>query len=142
MSDDTVVQLVEILFNISRMMKQEMSYSDNIRHLSILQIQTLKYLSKHQKVSMSQIAEYFRIELSSATSLINKLCEHNLVQRFDDPVDRRLVRLALTDEGELLMQKVIESHRNKLEEILGYLSPAEQSEFLNILKTLQKRLQN
>lgn len=134
-------KLVETLFEISRFMKQEMSYTTSLTHLSVLQIQTLVFLSQNKKVPMSDIAEYFHIELPSATSLLNKLYDQKLVERFTDELDRRLVRIALTSEGKRLLKQAMGERKKKLEKMLSYLSEKERFDLLNILETLKNKLQ-
>jgi len=141
MKKENSLELVGMMFKIFRRMKEEMSYTNHFMHLSLLQIQTLIFLHKNKKSTMSIIAEYFGIELPSATSLINKLCEQKLVNRFDDPEDRRLVRITLTDDGEALLEKAIHERNKKLEKILSYLSDKEKSELSTILKTLNSKMQ-
>lgn len=141
MKKDNTIELVEIMFKISRQMKQEMSFTNNLTHLSILQIQTLIFLSQNKNISMGDIAEYFRIELPSATTLLNKLNDQKLVKRHDDIDDRRLVRISLTEKGKTLLKKAMTQRRKKVEKILSYLSEKEKIELLSILKTLNSRLQ-
>jgi DNA-binding MarR family transcriptional regulator len=141
MKTDSTNELVDMLFTISRLMKQEMSYTNNLMHLSMLQIQTLIYIHKHENTSMSGIAEYFRIELPSATSLITKLCDQKLVERFDDPQDRRLVRITLSGEGKKLLERAQHERKVKIEKMLSYLSIREKSELLTILHTINIKLQ-
>lgn len=141
MKEDNTIELVEIVFRISRLMKEEMSYTNNLTHLSILQIQTLIFLHQNKKNTMSDIAEHFRIELSSATSLLNKLYDQGLVERHEDQEDRRLVMITLTGKGKTLLKQALYKQRKKMEKMLSYLSEIEKSELLNILKALEKRLQ-
>jgi MarR family transcriptional regulator, organic hydroperoxide resistance regulator len=74
--------------------------------------------------------------------LINKLCNQKLVKRFEDQEDRRLVMITLTDVGKTLLEQAKSERRNKLKNILSYLSDKEKSEFQSILKNLYNRLQN
>jgi len=143
MQTDNTMELVETIFNLSRLMKDEMSFTNDLIHLSILQIQTLIFLKQNQKklVSMSHIAEFFHIELPSATSLVNKLCEQKLVERHADQTDRRLVIIILTEEGKTLLERAMIQRRKKLEKLLSYLSPKEKLELLDIIKTLNSKLQ-
>lgn len=141
MKTDSPNTLVDMLFTISRLMKQEMSYTSNLMHLSVLQIQTLMFIHKNKKTTMSGIADYFQIELPSATSLITKLSDQKLVTRSDDPTDRRLVRITLTEEGTTLLERAMRERRIKVERILSYLSIREKSELASILQTLNTRLQ-
>lgn len=141
MPDDSIDQLIELLFKTSRLMKEEMSYTHDLTHLSILQVQTLIFLHQHQNVTMSDIADFFHIELPSATSLLNKLYRHRWVARHEDPQDRRLVRVDLTTKGKTMLEQVMRDRKKKLQKVLSYLSTKEKIELKNILKTLSIRLQ-
>lgn len=133
--------MIDMMFTISRLMKSEMSYTNNLMHLSVLQIQTLMFIHKNNKTTMSAIAENFQIELPSATSLITKLSDQKLVTRLDDPNDRRLVLITLTEEGKSLLERAMRERRRKLENILSYLSSQEKVQLTHILETLNSKLQ-
>lgn len=141
MKEDNRSRLIEMMFKVSRLMKEEMSYTNNLVHLSILQIQTLIFLNKNKRVSMSDVAEHFHIELSSATSLITKLYNQKLIERHTDEEDRRLVRITLTSEGSVLLKQAMRERRKKMEKTLSYLSDRERSELSAILETLHTKLQ-
>ncbi len=141
MSKDITFELMETMFGTVRLLKEKMSHSNNLSHLSILQMQTLFFLNHHEKTTMSDIADYFHIELPSATSLMNKLSDQKLVKRHEDPKDRRLVRITLTDKGKDLLRQTMTDHRKIMEKMLSYLSETEKGHLLSILKTLRDRLQ-
>jgi DNA-binding MarR family transcriptional regulator len=143
MKADNTIELVEMIFKATRLMKDEMSFTNDLTHLSILQIQTLVFLkqNKNKDVSMTDLADYFRIELPSATSLINKLCDQKLVARHADKKDRRLVIIILTGKGKKLLEQAMNQRRKKLEKILSYLSEKEKADLLNIFRTLGDKLQ-
>ena len=140
MSEVNTTKLIETLFEISRFMKQEMSYTGNLTHLSILQIQTLVFLNQNKNVSMTDIAGHFHIELPSATSLLNKLCDQKLVERTEDEQDRRLVIIALTSEGKTLLRQAMQQRKVKIQKILDFLSEKERTDLLSILETINMKL--
>ena len=133
MNTNIADKIAEKIFEISRILKGSMAFKGSLIHLSILQIQTLDFLSKNEYVQMSEIAEYFHIETPSATVLLNKLHDLGLVQRQADPNDRRLVRIALTDEGKLLLKEATKERNNKIEKMLSLLSGDDKTELLRIL---------
>ena len=141
MKPDNTFDLMEMLFKISRLMKEKMSFRNDLIHLSVLQIQTLVYLSQNEKVSMSDIAQHFLIELPSATSLINKLVDQDLVKRYEDQQDRRLVMITLTETGKIMFEQAMSQRKKKFEKILSYLSAKEKQNLLSIFKTLDNKLQ-
>lgn len=138
------VELVEMMFAVSRLMKDEMSFTNNLVHLSILQIQTLIFIKQNntKQVTMTDIADYFHIELPSATSLVTKLCDQKLVERQADKKDRRLVIIILTKEGKTLLEQAMVERRKKLEKILSYLSLKEKLDLMNIFIRLSGRLKS
>ena len=141
MKPDNTFDLMEMLFKISRLMKEKMSFRNDLIHLSVLQIQTLVHLSQNEKVSMSDIAQHFLIELPSATSLINKLVDQDLVKRYEDQQDRRLVMITLTETGKTMFEQAMSQRKKKFEKILSYLSAKEKQDLLSIFKTLDNKLQ-
>jgi DNA-binding MarR family transcriptional regulator len=138
---NTTFELIEEMFKISRLMKEKMSFTNSLMHLSALQVHALMFLNYNKEATMSDIADYFRIELPSATSLVNKLCDQKLVKRYEDLKDRRLVKIVLTADGKILLEQAIRQRKSKLEKLLSYLSEEEKTGLLNILKTLIDRLQ-
>jgi DNA-binding MarR family transcriptional regulator len=141
MQSDNTTELVETMFKIARRLKDKMSFTSNLRHLSILQIQVLHFVDcSDKKVSMTDIAGYFGIELPSATSLINKLCDQKLVERVSDESDRRLVLIVLTGEGKKLLDQAMIQRKEKIEKVLSYLSVRQKSDLLSIFKTLDNGL--
>jgi MarR family transcriptional regulator, organic hydroperoxide resistance regulator len=140
MIKDIGIELMDTMFGLFRLMKEEIS-ANNFTHLSILQIQALFFLKQHENIPMGDIADFFHIELSSATSLLNKLYDQKLVERNEDPSDRRLVRITLTTKGKTLLEQAMNDRRKKMEKMLSYLSIKEKTELLNILKTLSSKLQ-
>jgi DNA-binding MarR family transcriptional regulator len=134
-------ELSEKVFAISRIIKGSMIYKSALYHLSLLQIQALEFLSRNEHAQMSEIADYLRIELSSATSLLNKLYELRLVERQNDPNDRRLVRIILTEEGKRLIKEASRERNEKVERILSFLPDTDKNELLRILKIIYNKME-
>jgi DNA-binding MarR family transcriptional regulator len=141
MSTAAAKKFIELMFRNSRMLREEMRYSSNIAHLSILQIHTLSFLKEKRNAQMSEIAENFHIELPSATSLLNKLVALQLVERQSDEKDRRMVRIALTDAGNDILEKAMEEKLTHMEHTLSYLTEEEQHELLRLLEKLNERIE-
>jgi len=141
MKEDKISEIVETMARVMRLIKKEANFTDRLKHLSMLQIQTIIFLYNNNNVSMGEIAGYFHVELPSATSLLNKLADQNLVERREDSADRRVVKVSLSAEGKFLAKKAMAERRKHMEKMLTYLSVKEQSELLKILKSLQNRLQ-
>ena len=66
--------------------------------LTMPQFKTLSLLARGPE-RMGNIAGYLATSLSSATSMIDRLVEKNLVERAPSPNDRRVVTCQLTAKG-------------------------------------------
>ena len=141
MNSTTAKRFLEVMYKNSRMLKDEMRYTSDIAHLSIQQIQTLSFLRQKENAQMSEIAEYFHIELPSATSLLNKLVALQLVKRQADEKDRRMVRIVLTDAGRDMLKKAMEEKVTHIEHMLSFLTESEQQELLRLLEKLNERIE-
>jgi DNA-binding MarR family transcriptional regulator len=131
-------QLIDAIFKLSRVMRESATRDNDLTHLSMLQIQTLVFLKKNPDVQMGEIASNFSIELPSATSLINKLSKANLCIRKADEKDRRLVLIALTKKGELLLDKAMEEKTKKIKDNLSHLSEKDKTDLLRIIDKMLK----
>lgn len=141
MKNEAAAKFIELMFKNSRLFWGKMIYSSNIANLSILQLQTLKFIKLHNYAQMSDIAAHFHIELPSATSLLNKLVALHLVERQTDEKDRRLVRVVLTKEGNELFTKAMHDRLAHVGRLLSYLTEEEQQELLRLLEKLSERIE-
>jgi DNA-binding MarR family transcriptional regulator len=142
MTNDTANKFIEAMFKNSRLLREKAHFSSDVSNLSIMQMQTLNFIKRQNKVPMSDIAEYFHIELPSATSILNKLVALQLVKRLKDPNDRRMVRVILTSEGDAILKEVMKKKALHIEKMLSFLSKEEQSELLRLIEKLNSRIEN
>ena len=70
---------------------------------------------------MSELAAARNVALNTATSLVDRLVAAGLVQRHGDPADRRVVRIALTPVGRVLVERLRTVRRAAIRELLDDL---------------------
>lgn len=134
-------EIIELFFQVSRSMKERMIYETDIANLSLLQLYTLMVINRSEKdIHMKDIAEYFSIEMPTATTLLTKLDKLDLVKRTIDQADRRNVTITLTSKGKALLHKAMEMHTRRIEKTLAYLSSIQKNNLLSILKTLSEHI--
>lgn len=133
-------KLVEAIFKLSRAMKEGMSFDQDLVHLTVLQLQTLIFLKKQKSVPMTELARQFKIELPSATSLINKLAKAKLILRKTDNQDRRVIKISLSKQGVILLQKAMQERERKIQINLAYLSCKDKQNLLVILEKIIDRI--
>lgn len=138
---DRATYLMESLFKISRWMKGQAVYRNDICQLTMLQLQTLLFVKQHNNTPMSEIAKHFNIELPSATSLVEKLCKAGLAERKADAKDRRLVRISLTQQGTSFFEEAMKERLEKTNIILSYLSEEDKEDLMRIVDKLMNQME-
>jgi DNA-binding MarR family transcriptional regulator len=86
--------------------------------------------------SVKELASLFGVTPSAATQLVDGLVRDNLIQRRQDPDDRRKVALSLTAKGKQVLEKTKQTH---LKSFVRMLSPLTDQE-LNQFKVLQSKI--
>jgi DNA-binding MarR family transcriptional regulator len=107
--------------------------------LTLLQAQALRVLHR-EPLSTSKLAAELRVSAPAATQLTDRLTRKRLIERKSVDGDRRMVLLVLTARGKDLIDG-FRQHRNEMfAEALGYLSGADQTEFIAALTTISAAL--
>ncbi len=87
-------------------------------------------------VSQNRLGRAVAMDPATSQGVVQRLIAKRLIQRADDPKDRRRSLLSLTPEGAELAEALIPSGRKITAEILEPLSQDEQAAFLKLLKKL------
>ena len=92
--------------------------------LTMPQAKTLLYLAD-EPCRMNGIAGSLGVEMPSATSMIDRLAAKGLVERRQDPTDRRAVVCALTPAGRDAVEKFWSLRAAKTESLVAVLTTEE-----------------
>jgi MarR family transcriptional regulator, organic hydroperoxide resistance regulator len=93
--------------------------------LTMAQLKALNALHQHGELAIGHLAELLDIGLSAASILVEKLVRHLLVERREDPADRRRSVVRLTTGGEQLITQVREGSHQLFREWCGRLNSAD-----------------
>jgi DNA-binding MarR family transcriptional regulator len=104
MGREEVIQ--EVIENIAKSQRPANFSAWREIGLSHAQIGMLFMLVHHHDANVKQISEYLGITKSAITQLMDPLVEKDLVTRQNDPKDRRIVRLQLTEKGKKAVKEV------------------------------------
>lgn len=75
----------------------------------------------------------------SITTAVDRLSAKGLVERTDDPDDRRVRRVALTRQGRALVAPAFERHARDMEDVVAHaLTNTERTTLVNLLRKLGK----
>lgn len=134
--ESTDTQLVEAFLTTSYLLKEKLIRALEKSQVSILQLQALVFINKHANCQMTEIANNFRIELPSATSLVNKLVDLKLVTRITDKNDRRKVLISLTSKGTKALTRGVEERKKHVGSLVSRLPKDDRKNLLEILHKL------
>ena len=96
-------------------------------------ILVLSILEQSSRMTMSVLADSASIPLSTATGIVDRLVEDELVTRRRAKEDRRLVVVELTERGRKLVQYHRELRKEVFSRLLSELNEAEKRELLRLL---------
>ena len=89
------------------------------------QLDVLMNLYRHPGMSQHDLARKLLVGRSNVTMTLPQLEKRGLVRRASDDKDKRVLRLALTGEGEALLMRALEVHMALIEKAMSQSSPAE-----------------
>jgi DNA-binding MarR family transcriptional regulator len=104
--------------------------------LSMPQFGILMQLHYRGNCGVSDIGERFDITNAAASQLVEKLVQSGLIQREEDPSDRRAKLLNLTDKGRDLIQQGLEGRYRWVDEVAGKLTAEERETVSEALKIM------
>lgn len=112
--------------------------------LSMPQFGILMQLHYRHNCGVSDLSERFDITSAAASQLVDKLVQSGLIQREEDPSDRRAKLLNLTEKGRQLIQQGIEERYRWVDQLVRKLTEEERkkvSEALQIMTQAAKELE-
>jgi DNA-binding MarR family transcriptional regulator len=109
---------------VEKLMTQRMLDQNFDQQVTPAQLLALRYLSLNESSLMSDVAEGLGISFPAATKTIDRLVRKELASRVEDPHDRRVVRIRLTERGKTLVAEVYEERARRFAGVLERLDPS------------------
>lgn len=111
--------LAELRYQIRRFRRfsEQAARSAGIEPQQYQLLLALKGLPEGRKPTIGELAERLQIQHNSTVELINRLVEHDLVERQRDENDQRQVIITLTSRGEQILQHLALHHQKELQTV-------------------------
>jgi len=90
----------------------------------------LKLVYRNEMLTMSEIGCRLQIPKPHVTAQIDKLIAENLVERLDDPNDRRIINIRLTEKGKENHDKIAQDVSEDMLQRIKQLDPQKIAELL------------
>jgi MarR family transcriptional regulator, organic hydroperoxide resistance regulator len=91
--------------------------------ISIAQVKTLFFIADEKEVNFRKLAFAMNVTPSNVTGVVDRLVEQGLLTRTENPSDRRMLMIKLTDKGETLITGLRESRTNQICSVLNRMTP-------------------
>lgn len=108
--------------------------------LSKTELLTLLIVDRHGEIIMSQIADYIRVPLSTATGVVDRLVKNGYLKRERSESDRRIVVIQMNDKGTEILKEFKGSLSNYIDRIDQSLTDEERRLLLNLFLKITKVL--
>ena len=137
----TLRQFMDIAMH--HVMHERLHYA-KVLGLSMPQFGVLMQLHYRGNCGVSDISDRFDITNAAASQLVDKLVQSKLIQREEDPHDRRAKLLNLTEKAKGLIQQNVEERYRWVDQLAGKLTEEQRTKVtdaLNILTQAAKELE-
>lgn len=134
---EIAAEIPEIMPLIARKVLLDFFNSVEISRSQLLMIMAIK---SRQPCRLSDLSREMDISNPTASGLVDRLVQHDLVERAADHQDRRAVCISLSDRGEQLVAKFRHHSKERWQEILTNMPRQDQNDFIRILRDIRKRV--
>ncbi|MFY1652001.1 MarR family winged helix-turn-helix transcriptional regulator [Solwaraspora sp. WMMB762] len=93
--------------------------------LTVPQLKILLLLYLHGSASGQELSQVLGVRMATVTGIVDRLAAHRLVGRREDPRDRRVRRIELTDDGRQLMDRIVTAGTERQARLLARLDTDE-----------------
>ena len=103
--DKNPLVLLELVERLGNLMRTELRKAGADESLQAVQLQALVYIAKANRYSNTPqaLADYLGLTKGTVSQTLLLLDRRGLIERFEDDIDRRVVRLRLSSAGEELL---------------------------------------
>ena len=84
-------------------------------------------------ITVSEISKILRVTSPTVTQILKKLEANGFVERHADDIDRRVVRITLTDKGQDVVHQAKEEFRASINGLIEYLGEEQSNQLADLL---------
>jgi DNA-binding MarR family transcriptional regulator len=99
----------------------------------------LGMLAGNEGITQRDLAEKMHLARPTVTIMLQKLEQHGLIERWNDPDDQRLTRIRLTDAGRSQSKAMGDSYARYVNVTIGAMSETDRTELARLLGVLNEK---
>jgi len=110
--------------------------------LTIAQLKSLFFIADKGKTNFKKLADALGVTPPNVTGIVDRLVEHGLVSRTENPEDRRIMVLQITTKGRNLLHNLQQNRASHMANILEQLGQDELASLHRGMKSLTEAARN
>jgi DNA-binding MarR family transcriptional regulator len=109
---------------------------------SMPQLSTLMLIHRLGTSTVSDIGDELGVSSAAASQMLDRLVQEGLVYRTENPEDRRVKKIDLTEEGNKVLMESIHVRHSWMEEVALSFSSSEKEKIIEALRILIEKAEN
>jgi len=141
LSSDDERHIGFLISDVARLMRT--AFDRRVRRLGLTRSQWLAINRLHRRpgATQSQLADMLEVEKATAGRMVDRMEKKGWVARRPDASDRRVNRLFLTAEADLIQVQLSQIADRTVDDALELLSAREREQFSEWMRRVKRRLQ-
>lgn len=103
--------------------------------VTLPQLRVLVMVASRDELNLGSVAAGLGVHPSNATRAVDRLVKAGLLDRRDDPTDRRNLVLTLTSAGSRLVERVMNDRRSAIADILSRMPAGRRRSLIPVLRS-------
>jgi DNA-binding MarR family transcriptional regulator len=131
-SDETVDAVLEASRALVAMVVRSINAVEP--DVDLVGVRVLVFVGARETASLREVADALAMHVSTASRLCDRLVSRRLLQRRDDPADRRQLALRLSAGGQRVVERMLSARRREVAAVLGRLPATRRQEVAEALR--------
>ncbi|MEN3536731.1 MarR family transcriptional regulator [Microbispora sp. ZYX-F-249] len=133
-----IARLAELQRSMGRFFARDRSMPLLASTLTMQQLKVVMFLSFAGPTSGQELARHLGVGLATVTGIVDRVVAQGLASRHEDPHDRRVRRVELTEAGRHLTTEIIEAGTGGYIRLLRHLD----TETLRTMETVMRKIED
>jgi DNA-binding MarR family transcriptional regulator len=129
-----------LIADVARLLRAAFERQISETGLTRTQWQALVYLIRQDGLTQTELAQRLDIGKATVGGVVDRLARAELVERRDDPIDRRANRVYVTDAARQLVPLMRSKAAELYDEVFGELPPRQREHMLTALQRVRSKL--
>jgi DNA-binding MarR family transcriptional regulator len=130
-----------LISDVARLLRT--AFDRRVRDLGLTRSQWLVINRLHRRpgATQSELAEMLEVEKATAGRMVDRMEKKGWVVRRPDAADRRVNRLHLTEEADVIQLQLAEIAERTVDDALSLLSSRQRDQFSELMRRVKRQLQ-